>query len=73
MTATDTPAADAASRTARIVAIVGPVVDVEFPPDGLPELNHALEFDIDDRGRDRPPSPPRSPSTSATAGCGPSP
>ncbi|MEZ5269146.1 MAG: hypothetical protein R2789_11500 [Microthrixaceae bacterium] len=28
----------------RIVAIAGPVVDVEFPPNTLPEINTALEF-----------------------------
>jgi F-type H+-transporting ATPase subunit beta len=30
----------------RIVGITGPVVDVEFPPDALPEINQALEFDV---------------------------
>jgi len=30
----------------RIVAIAGPVVDVEFPRGSLPELNSAVEFDI---------------------------
>jgi F-type H+-transporting ATPase subunit beta len=30
----------------RIVKVAGPVVDVEFPPDGLPELLFALEVDI---------------------------
>jgi F-type H+-transporting ATPase subunit beta len=34
-------------KEGRIVAIVGPVVDVEFPPDNLPEINYALEFTID--------------------------
>ena len=33
-------------KDGRIVAIVGPVVDVEFPLDDLPEINTALEFDI---------------------------
>ena len=33
-------------KEGRIVAIAGPVVDIEFPPDGLPEINMALEFDI---------------------------
>jgi F-type H+-transporting ATPase subunit beta len=33
-------------KDGRIVAIVGPVVDVEFPPDAIPEINFALEFDI---------------------------
>ncbi len=28
----------------RIVKVAGPVVDVEFPPDGLPEILHALEI-----------------------------
>ncbi len=30
----------------RVVAIAGPVVDVEFPPHALPEINHAVEMDI---------------------------
>ncbi|MFN0028489.1 MAG: F0F1 ATP synthase subunit beta [Acidimicrobiales bacterium] len=33
-------------KDGRIVAIAGPVVDVEFPPDALPAINTALEFDI---------------------------
>ncbi len=32
--------------TGRIVKVAGPVVDVEFPPDQLPELLHALEVDL---------------------------
>ena len=28
--------------TGRIVKVAGPVVDVEFPPDALPEINAAL-------------------------------
>ena len=32
--------------TGRIVKVAGPVVDVEFPPDALPEINLAIEFDI---------------------------
>jgi F-type H+-transporting ATPase subunit beta len=31
----------------RIVSIAGPVVDVEFPPHALPEINHAVEFTIE--------------------------
>ena len=31
----------------RVVAIAGPVVDVEFPPGALPEINHAVEMDIE--------------------------
>src|ERR671915_801463 len=30
----------------RVVQIIGPVVDVEFPPDGLPEINTAVEIDL---------------------------
>jgi F-type H+/Na+-transporting ATPase subunit beta len=37
-------------KNGRIVAIVGPVVDVEFPPDALPELQGALEFEVDVEG-----------------------
>src|SRR5947199_1673295 len=38
-------------KEGRVVAIAGPVVDVEFPPDGLPEINSALEMDIELEGR----------------------
>jgi len=31
----------------RVVAITGPVVDVEFPPHSLPEINHAVQFDLE--------------------------
>ena len=37
----------------RIVKVAGPVVDVEFPPDGLPELLHALEIDFTIGGEKR--------------------
>ncbi len=33
--------------TGRIVKVAGPVVDVEFPPDSLPELLFALEVDLE--------------------------
>jgi len=33
-------------KDGRVVAIAGPVVDAEFPPDAIPEINHAVEFDI---------------------------
>ena len=32
----------------RVVAIAGPVVDVEFPPHALPEINHAVEMEVFD-------------------------
>jgi F-type H+-transporting ATPase subunit beta len=37
-------------KDGRIVAIVGPVVDVEFPPNHLPELNGALQFTVEVEG-----------------------
>jgi F-type H+-transporting ATPase subunit beta len=37
-------------KDGRVVAIAGPVVDVEFPPDALPEINTALELDIELEG-----------------------
>jgi F-type H+-transporting ATPase subunit beta len=41
MTMTDTQRQDG-----RVVAIAGPVIDVEFPPNALPELNTAIEFQV---------------------------
>jgi len=35
------------STEGRVVAIAGPVVDVEFPPGALPEINFAVEMEID--------------------------
>jgi F-type H+/Na+-transporting ATPase subunit beta len=32
--------------TGRITQIIGPVVDVQFPPDRLPEIYNALELDV---------------------------
>jgi F-type H+/Na+-transporting ATPase subunit beta len=48
MTATETPTP---LKDGRVVAIAGPVVDAEFPPDSLPEINYAVEFDINLEGR----------------------
>ncbi|HEY1827028.1 MAG TPA: F0F1 ATP synthase subunit beta, partial [Acidimicrobiales bacterium] len=47
MTTTATPAAATSLEEGRVVAIAGPVIDVEFPPHALPEINFAVEFDID--------------------------
>jgi F-type H+/Na+-transporting ATPase subunit beta len=47
LTATDTPGSDTGLKDGRVVAIAGPVVDVEFPPDALPEINHAVEMDAE--------------------------
>jgi F-type H+/Na+-transporting ATPase subunit beta len=42
-----TIAEDKALESGRVVAIAGPVVDVEFPPHALPEINYAVEMDLD--------------------------
>ena len=34
----------------RVVAIAGPVIDVEFPRGSLPELNSAIQFEITHEG-----------------------
>ena len=53
MTVTDvTPQSETpALKDGRVVAIAGPVVDVEFPPDSLPEINFAVQFDIELEGQ----------------------
>jgi F-type H+-transporting ATPase subunit beta len=44
---TVTEAAQASElKVGHIVGIAGPVIDAEFPPDSLPEINTALEFDV---------------------------
>ncbi len=48
MTATANP--ETKLKDGRVVAIAGPVVDVEFPPDALPEINYALEMDVELEG-----------------------
>src|SRR5437763_12171597 len=50
MTATEARVAELKLKDGRVVAIAGPVVDVEFPPDALPEINTALEMDIELEG-----------------------
>ncbi|MHB8467707.1 MAG: F0F1 ATP synthase subunit beta [Acidimicrobiales bacterium] len=37
-------------KEGKVVAIAGPVVDVEFPPDAIPEINFAVEFDLELEG-----------------------
>src|SRR5690349_21074376 len=46
----DTPTTDTELKDGRVVAIAGPVVDVEFPPDALPEINFAVEMDAELEG-----------------------
>jgi F-type H+-transporting ATPase subunit beta len=38
---------ETALATGRVVKVAGPVIDVAFPPDALPEINFAIELDID--------------------------
>jgi F-type H+-transporting ATPase subunit beta len=37
---------EAQLKDGRIVAVTGPVVDVEFPPDSIPNLNHAVTMTV---------------------------
>ena len=34
------------TQTGQIVQIIGPVVDVQFPPEHLPEIYNALALDL---------------------------
>jgi F-type H+/Na+-transporting ATPase subunit beta len=49
MTVTEAPATDSAPqlKDGRVVAIAGPVVDVEFPRGSLPEINMAVQMTIE--------------------------
>jgi F-type H+-transporting ATPase subunit beta len=51
ITATEPATSDNGHRPdGRVVAIAGPVVDVEFPPHALPEINMAVEMDLELEG-----------------------
>ncbi|HEX2272568.1 MAG TPA: F0F1 ATP synthase subunit beta [Acidimicrobiales bacterium] len=39
-------------KEGRVVAIAGPVVDVEFPPDSMPEINFALSMTLEVEGEE---------------------
>jgi F-type H+-transporting ATPase subunit beta len=52
MTATETPN-ETELKDGRIVAIVGPVVDAEFPPGALPDINDAIIFNVEVEGEQR--------------------
>lgn len=49
MTATtsETASRHTGPATGRVARVIGPVVDVEFPADALPEIYNALHVDID--------------------------
>jgi F-type H+-transporting ATPase subunit beta len=46
-----TVAPEQALESGRVVAIAGPVVDVEFPPHSLPEINFAVQMDLELDGK----------------------
>jgi F-type H+-transporting ATPase subunit beta len=47
MTVTDEPTnLQDGLKDGKVVSIAGPVIDVEFPPDGLPDINTALSFEV---------------------------
>jgi F-type H+/Na+-transporting ATPase subunit beta len=42
-------ASNGQGATGTVVQVIGPVVDVEFPPDRLPDIYNAIEIDVDGR------------------------
>jgi len=50
MTMTDDPTTETERKEGRVVAIAGPVVDAEFPPDAIPEINTALQMEVELEG-----------------------
>jgi F-type H+/Na+-transporting ATPase subunit beta len=45
--------ADEKLTNGRVVRVIGPVVDVEFPPDAMPEINTAVTVDVSLEGETR--------------------
>ncbi|MFT4262963.1 MAG: F0F1 ATP synthase subunit beta [Nocardioides sp.] len=54
MTATAEETAPTGTATGRIVRVIGPVVDVEFPVDAMPDIYNKLEATVDLVGDDEP-------------------
>ena len=52
-TATDKAADAGTAGVGRISRVIGPVVDIEFPPDAMPEMYNALEIDYELTGESR--------------------
>jgi F-type H+-transporting ATPase subunit beta len=50
-TVTSEPRSGEEPAQGRVVAIAGPVVDAEFPPDSLPEINFEVEIELDLEGQ----------------------
>ena len=53
MTATVENAETTGTANGRVVRVIGPVVDVEFPSDAMPEIYFALHVDITYGGNTR--------------------
>ncbi|MBO0804987.1 MAG: F0F1 ATP synthase subunit beta [Nocardiopsaceae bacterium] len=53
MTAPVTENEATAAGTGRVARVIGPVVDVEFPAEQMPEIYHALHTDVDFGGQTR--------------------
>src|SRR6202451_313342 len=53
MTAPVSETKETATATGRVVRVIGPVVDVEFPADAMPEIYFALHVDITYGGKTR--------------------
>ncbi|MEN8650893.1 F0F1 ATP synthase subunit beta [Streptomyces sp. 21So2-11] len=47
-----TTTVETATATGRVARIIGPVVDVEFPVDAMPEIYNALHVEVDDPAED---------------------
>src|ERR1700710_1672598 len=43
----DRPSTQETTGSGRVVRVTGPVVDVEFPRDAMPDLFHALRVEVD--------------------------
>jgi F-type H+-transporting ATPase subunit beta len=52
-TATDTAAHAGSAGAGRVARVIGPVVDIEFPGDAMPEMYNALEIDFELLGEKR--------------------
>ena len=46
-TVTDNAGRRAAGGVGRVTRVIGPVVDIEFPADAMPEMYNALEIDVE--------------------------
>src|ERR1700678_1327950 len=53
MTAPVTETEETATANGRVVRVIGPVVDVEFPADAMPEIYFALHVDVTYGGETR--------------------